>query len=376
MTDGAAHPRPVQVTFSGWVILLGSVFALVSVYETVAGLRSIDTREGIVKALDEPPLNGMGLNLQEVLDFMHGTALVAGACAAAMAILGGYVLRRNRGARLGVTILAVPMFLSGMVAGGFATSVVAIAAGLLWTAPARDWFDGKAPRQPQRAAAENRGGGSSAPRDPWGAPSGNQPQPGRHNGAVSPSSQTSGSTAQDTLERPREFAGFGTPAGSPTGAPPHLTNPSSGPERPRQLNTACVITWVLSSFVFVAMGVVAIGLGTSDTLAQEMYDSDPTFDRLDISVSALKGMAVAMGMTFALWSLAAMVLAVFTYRGHEWARWTLFVSAVIAALFSLTAAVSVPLVLAVTGLTVYAAVLLTRPSITHWMTAMKRSRQR
>lgn len=375
MTDGAAHPRPIQVTFGGWVILVGSVFALVSVYETVAGLRSIDTREGILKALSEPPLDGMGLGLQEVLDFMHGTALVAGACAAAMAILGGYVLRRNRGARLGVTILAVPMFLSGMVAGGFATSVVAIAAGLLWTAPARDWFNGKAPRQPERAAVGRGGEGPMTPRDPWRAPGGDQSPSGLPGGSAAPS-QAPGATAQDTLERPRAFAGFGTPASAPSTAPTHRAAPDGAPERPRQLSTACLITWLLSSFVFVAMGVVAIGLGTSDSLAQEMYDSDPTFDRLDISVSTLKGMAVAMGVTFALWSLAAMVLAIFTFRGHEWARWTLFVSAVIAAIFSLTAAVSVPLVLAFTGLTVYTAVLLTRPTITQWMTATKRSRQR
>lgn len=384
MTDGTAHPRPVQVTFGGWVILLGSVFALVSVYETVAGLRSIDTREGIVKALDEPPLDGMGLDLQQVLDFMHGTALVAGACAAAMAILGGYVLRRNRAARLGVTLLAVPMFLSGMVAGGFATSLVAVAAGLLWTAPARDWFDGKPPRQPARALPRNES--PAPPRDPWGSP-GSQTPLGHStpHAPIGGSAQDASSqpghatpsepgTAQGTLERPPAFNGFGTPMGAPADtAQPQL---SPEPERPRQLGTACMITWVLSSMVFVAMTAVAIALGTSDSLARDMWESDENFDNLGVSVASLRGLAVAMGVAFALWSLVAMVLAVLTYRGHEWARWTLFVSAVVAAIFSLTAAVSVPMVLAVTGLTVYAAVLLTRPSITHWMIAKKRSQQR
>ncbi|CAM3317012.1 hypothetical protein NODU109028_11130 [Nocardioides dubius] len=370
MTDGAAHPRPAQVTFGGWVILLGSLFALVSVYETVAGLRSIDTREGILKSLDEPPLDGMGLDLQEVLDFMHGTALVAGACAAAMAILGGYVLRRNRAARLGLTILALPMFLTGMVAGGFATSMVAVAVGLLWTAPARDWFDGKPPRQPAREVPR---AADAAPRDPWGLP----PQQGSSSqiaGSGQPAPTGGGATAQDTLERPPAFAGFGTPAGAPSGGT-HAQRPSE-PERPRQLGTACMITWVLSSMIFVAMGAVAIALGTSESLAREMWESDDSFDSLGVSVSSLRGIAVATSAVFALWSLAAMVLAVFTYRGHEWARWTLFVSAVVAAIFSLTAAVSVPMVLAITGLTVYAAVLLTRPSITHWMIAKKRSQQR
>ena len=44
--------------------------------------------------------------------------MVAGGCAAAAAILGYHVLQRSRGARIALTVLAVPLFVSGLVTGG------------------------------------------------------------------------------------------------------------------------------------------------------------------------------------------------------------------------------------------------------------------
>ena len=45
-------------------------------------------------------------------------------------------------------MLAVPLFVTGLVTGGFVSSVVAAAAVMLWFQPARDWFDGVV-REPQ-----------------------------------------------------------------------------------------------------------------------------------------------------------------------------------------------------------------------------------
>ncbi|WP_235736224.1 hypothetical protein [Nocardioides alcanivorans] len=121
-------PRPPQVTLSGWAILVGSVIVLVSVYDTVANLRSIDTRDELQRMLSEPPLSGTGMSFERLLDVMHGASLVAGACAAAMAVLGAFVLRRHKEARIAVSVLAVPLFLCGLLVGGFAASMVAVAA--------------------------------------------------------------------------------------------------------------------------------------------------------------------------------------------------------------------------------------------------------
>ena len=43
--------------------------------------------------------------------------------------LGWHVLRRNRQARLWLSVLAVPLFLAGLVTGGFLSSMVAVAVG-------------------------------------------------------------------------------------------------------------------------------------------------------------------------------------------------------------------------------------------------------
>ena len=79
--------------------------------------------------------------------------MVSAACATAAAILGYEVLRRSRSARLMLSVLAVPLFLAGLVgvAGrGFFPAIVTGAIVMLWFQPARggarDWMDGKAPR--------------------------------------------------------------------------------------------------------------------------------------------------------------------------------------------------------------------------------------
>ena len=75
--------------------------------------------------------------------------MIAAGCATAAVILGYQVLRRSRTARIGLTVLAVPLLFSGMVTGGFLSSIVVACALLLWLQPARDWFAGRAaPRPP------------------------------------------------------------------------------------------------------------------------------------------------------------------------------------------------------------------------------------
>ena len=81
--------------------------------------------------------------------------MVAGACGAAMVVLGFYVYRGNRGARVAVSVLAFPLLVSGFYVGGFMVTLVAIATGTLWLQPARDWFNGVAPT-PKREIARWR----------------------------------------------------------------------------------------------------------------------------------------------------------------------------------------------------------------------------
>ena len=82
---------------------------------------------------------------------MRVLGMVAAGCATAAVILGYQVLRRSKTARIGLTVLALPLLFSGMVTGGFLSSIVVACALLLWLPPARDWFAGRAAPAPPAA---------------------------------------------------------------------------------------------------------------------------------------------------------------------------------------------------------------------------------
>ncbi len=110
MSD-AALPRPRQVTMAGWMIIGGSLLVVVTVFERMAGVNDLETRDAIEQFLSQPPGDGLGLDVPAVQSLIRVFSMIAGACAAAAAILGFHVLRRHKGARLALTVLAVPLFL-------------------------------------------------------------------------------------------------------------------------------------------------------------------------------------------------------------------------------------------------------------------------
>ena len=158
----SAPPRPRQVTLAATLIICGSVLVVLTVFDRIAGLQTLETRESIEKFLAEPPGNDLGLGVQGVLDILRVFGMVAAGCATAAAILGYHVLRRNRSARLALTLLAVPLFVSGIVTGGFLSSVVAAASVMLWFQPSRDWFNGVV-REERPTPASARATGSGLP---------------------------------------------------------------------------------------------------------------------------------------------------------------------------------------------------------------------
>ena len=96
----ATLQRPRQVTLAGWMIVVGSAVVVFSAFERVSGLRSIESQEAVADFLSEPPGDGLGLSVDQVLDLIQLLSLVAGACATAAAILGLWVLKGSKGARL------------------------------------------------------------------------------------------------------------------------------------------------------------------------------------------------------------------------------------------------------------------------------------
>ena len=143
MSESTAKDRPSQVTMAGWLAVVGSAFLLMTLFEMMSQVRSLEMRNGIEEFLAQPPGNGLGLTVDGTIDIMRALMFVAGAATAVALVLAIYVLQRNNPARVGFTIAAVPIALTAPISGGFLPVVIVLAASMLWTRPARDWFAGK-----------------------------------------------------------------------------------------------------------------------------------------------------------------------------------------------------------------------------------------
>jgi hypothetical protein len=352
--DNAA-PRPTQVTIAAWLVMGGSVFVVLTAFDQIAGLRSMETREAVEEFLSKPPGDSLGLGVQGMLSVMRVLTMVTAACATAAAILGFQVLRRSRPARLVLTLLAGPLFVAGIVVGGFLPAVIVGSIVMLWFQPARDWLDGKTPRA------------APAPPPPPAPPAVEEP----------PTTPTPAETSG-----PRAYPGFGEapaapgtlPGNAPQGDPPGVgpTQPTAyvapwaapAPPRPPALMWACALAWAGSAIVFVVMMVsVAVVLAAPDMLVDELYRQNPELRSDGISPATLRSTVLFAGTLLSLWSVVATVVAAFAWRGRPWAWTALLVSASCSSVLCLLAALGAPVM--VVPLVVVAATvpLLLRPEV-------------
>jgi hypothetical protein len=342
MCGMSSLPRPRQVTFAAGLIIGGSVLLVLTAFDQVAGLRSLESQESARRFLSEPPGEGLGLSVDRVLTMLRVLAMTAAACAAAMAILGGYVLNRSHSARLALSVLAVPLVVSGLAAGGVFAPVVAVSVVMLWLQPSRDWFDGIAPRP--------------------------QPTAERPAAPVAPPSYPTGPTGPTPSSEPRPYTGFGTsPATQPYGV---AYGPAAPARRPAAVLWACVLTWTFSGIVAVGMVLSAIVIVVSpDLVLDELRRQEPSLAE-DVSEDLLIGTTIAMAAGIVLWCAAAAVVAWFAFKRATWAQITLLCSAGIAAMICLlgTLVGSFPLVIIVAGCAGTASMLL-RPEVRQWYAA-------
>ena len=301
-------PRPRQVTLVGWLTMVGSVAVVVLVFDRLAGLNSLETRQAVEKFLAEPPGSDLGVGVDGVLSVIRTLAMVAAGCATAAAILGYQVLRRSRSARLALTVLAVPLFVAGMVTGGFVSSLVAASVAMLWLEPARQWF-GDTPRAAQAQPVASAG-----------------------------------------------------PA--PTAAP--LPVPAAA--RPAGVTVACVLTWLATGLTTLGLVATAVLLAVQpDALLDEVHRQNPQLESEGVSDGLLVGVTFAMIAAMVLWCVSAAVLAVLVIRRTEWARVVLVVSAATAAALSLIGTAIGAFLLALTLVASVATLaLLLRPEARLW----------
>lgn len=307
--------RPRQVTLAAGLIMGGSLIVVLTAFDRVANLRTLDSRRGVEDFLAEPPGDGLGLDVEGALSAIQVLSMVAGACAAAAAILGFHLLQRSRGARLALGIIAVPLFVSGMATAGFMASMVAVAVVMLWFQPARDWFDGTV-------------------REPVSRP--NPP--------------------------PFPAAGQATPSAPAVPAPPR--QPA---KRPVPLLWACGITWTFCALAIIGLGIsVAVLASAPDLVFDELNRQNPELADEGMSDDEIRSATFVTSIVLMVWCAAAIGFAAAAFRRHRWGRTALLVSTsvAVALCFAATLATLVmvlPLVVAVVTVS-----LLLRPETRAW----------
>lgn len=318
--------RPRQVTLAGWMLMAGSALAVLLVADRLSGLHSLESRQAVEQFLSREPGSGLGLDVDGALGLIRTAAMVTAGCATAAGILGYQVLRRSRSARLAVTVLAVPIFLTGMVTGGFVTSVIAASAAILWLQPARAWFDGTTP--PER---------KPAPVPP--------PVP------VQSPAQAPGPAAATT----------------PYGAAPY----PHASERPRAVLWAAILTWAATGLTVLGLGASAVVLAVrSDVMLDEAHRQNPDLAAQGVTDEMLIVATYLMIVGIALWCLGAAVLAFLVLRRVAWARIVLIVSAAAASAACLVgAAVGAVVLLLPLGASVATIALLLRSEVGPWADA-------
>lgn len=146
-------PRPRQVTLAGMQAIVGSVLALVAFVATMQQINSSAMTDVLRDVLDAPQAAQLGLTLESLRTLMKYTIMVLAVVSATTLVLGFYVLRRHRAARIVLSVVGVLVVLVTVVAGptGWAVTLyVGVSVGLLWSGPARAWFAPDAGTQPRR----------------------------------------------------------------------------------------------------------------------------------------------------------------------------------------------------------------------------------
>jgi hypothetical protein len=373
---------------AGWVAAVACALLVMTLFESISQVRSIEVREGIEEFLSTPPGNGLGLTVAGAIEILRALMLFTGAVAAAATVLAIYVLQRHQAARIGFTIAAGTIMLMAPVSGGFLPVMIAFSAIMLWTRPARDWFAGSTSSQPsknqrgvamsekssedRRPSEDGRGGQDNAPEWPR-MPNSNSPSerpappPTEGFGTPAPPSQPqqggypgqSGYPGQGQPEQhgqgqpgypapPSPYAQGGSPSASwappaygqyPQQAPSYSAygHPDDPGRRPATVTIAAWLTWGAAGLTLFVYGIVVLLLLVAQDRLIDALEQQPGFQELNMARDQVLALLWLMSAVIIVWCLAAIVLAFFAYRRANWARITLVASAAMALLLSLAA---------------------------------------
>jgi hypothetical protein len=319
MSSDAPGPRPRQVTVGGWLVAISSAMLVASVFDAMARLHSVDTRDALVRVLTTGSAKGLGISVTDAIGVVRAALFVAGASAAVTAVLGVFVLQRHVAARVVLTVAAVPVVLTAPFSGGFLALVVGAGTALLWSRPARDWFAGRPPARPEVRPVPARVGGPppastrAAPGD-WPPPTIAPPRDGPVTGPLPPPTPGWG-------ERPTFPAAYS----------PGPVLPPPPAEVPAQVRIACILTWVFSVVTAGLYVLIGVALLVDRHRMLDLLRDNPTVRDSKLDDDQLVTVIVTVSALIALWCLAACALAFLSWRRHVWA-WILLIASIGAAL--------------------------------------------
>lgn len=316
---------------AGWMVVIGSLFSIVTAFEVLGRVRSLETREAIERFLAEPPGSGMGLDVEGVIQVLQVTATAAAVIASMTAVLGYFAVRGDRRARTGLAVLAIPLFLTGLAVGGFLTSLVAAACGLLFVSPSREWYDGK-----------------PIPASPLGGPGSGEKRDSKSAGPAPSGESQAGPTQPGAGQPPPAEQPYGAPHSSPYTSPYATATrqpwPAPGPERqsrPPSVSIAVALTLVASSIVLLLslVGLVAIA-AAPELMVDEMQRTRPDILEQGLTREALVVTALATTATLVVASLLAIGFAIALLTGKKWGATGLMVMCLLTVAFCMVAAIS------------------------------------
>jgi hypothetical protein len=347
--------RPPQVTFACAIVMIGSVFVVLTMWDRIAGLHTLDSRTGLQSFLHDSGLASHGLTVADLMVTVKVLAMISAACATAMVVLGWQTLQRSRGARLGLAILAVPLFVTGLASDGIVSSGVAAAVLTLWLGPSRLWFS-DAPAPVDDAPASRDSEAPSIFRSPRSVPPPAERRP------VPP-----------TQHHPsaREWTPPSVTAYDVRATPRRVARPVAGRvTRPQPLVWACLLTWGCASLIaFVLAGSMVMLAADNQALLDRMHEQNPQLAEQGISDQTMLVIVFAMCAVLLAWALAAAAFAVLMFRGHRWAWYALTISASAAAVICLLGVVGSLVVLVPLAAILATIAFLTRPEVRAWLTA-------
>ncbi len=370
--------RPPQVTLASGMVMASSVVVLLTAWSQVAALGSLETQEAIAAALDAPPFDSLGLGAAALTDAVRVLALVSAVCACATGILGWYVRRPDRAARLALTAFAVPVFVAGLPGvwlptTGIAGSFVAAGAAMLWLVPAREWFaTGRWTPPPPREQAVERGTQSGTDRSGasgWPPPLGSPPQQqGAPTGAPPTGPPPATRPFGEHRPLPQQPGQGQTAPHPPYGQQPTARHPHpAAHSRPGGVVAAFVVTVVVAGgmLTIALLWVALVGL-SPDLLMSTIERQQPDLVEAGLTIDDLRSDGYRVGGLFIVWCTVALVLAGFLMARRDWARRGLLVVAGLSAGGALALAVVNPLLVLPAAAAVSVVVCLRRSDVRRW----------